>query len=142
MQRSRSTACLVCSAQHCEDELRVDRTQAVFVKLSHQAFHACRRAKPSVELALHADVDGSLEALTESLLALNSGAVVFKVVCADVGAPSAADVQFAQTTGATLVAFGVRVPPAVTAAAQQLKVPVLESECAPNAVRPCCRICW
>ena len=86
--------------------------------------------KPSVELALHADVDGSLEALTESLLALNTGRVIFKVVKASVGAPSTADVQFAQNTGATLVAFGVKVPGAADKLAQTLKVPVLESECA------------
>lgn len=90
----------------------------------------CRTPKPSVELALHADVDGSLEALTESLLALNTGSVVFKVVKASVGAPSSADVQFAQTTGAALVAFGVKVPAAVSKQAQTKQVPVVESKCA------------
>ena len=92
--------------------------------------YGCRVAKPSVELVLHADVDGSLEALSESLLALNTGQVVFKVVRTGVGAPSPSDVQFAQATGATLVAFGVKVPAATQQRADQLKVPVVESKCA------------
>jgi translation initiation factor IF-2 len=91
----------------------------------------CRVAKPSVDLQLHADVDGSLEALTESLLALNTGKVIFKVVKASVGTPTPADVEFANMTGASLVAFGVEVPGAVEAAANQRKVPVLQSKCAP-----------
>lgn len=87
-----------------------------------------------MELVLHADVDGSLEALTESLLALNTGQVVFKVVRTGVGAPSPSDVQFAQATGATLVAFGVKVPAATQQRADQLKVPVVASKCAWHTV--------
>jgi translation initiation factor IF-2 len=90
----------------------------------------CRVQRPSVELQLHADVDGSLEALTECLLALNTGHIIFKVVKASVGAPSTADVQFARTTGSTLVAFSVPVPANVRKEANQAHVSIVESKCA------------
>lgn len=93
----------------------------------------CRVKRPSVDLQLYADVDGSLEALTESLLALNTGRVVFKVTRSTVGPPSAADVLFAQATRSTIAAFGVSVPTPAAAHAASLGVPVIESKCAPLA---------
>ena len=89
----------------------------------------CRIKRPSVDLQLYADVDGSLEALTESLLALNTGHVVFKVTRSTVGPPSAADVLFAQATRSTIAAFGVSLPSQVAANAASLNVPVVESKC-------------
>jgi translation initiation factor IF-2 len=79
---------------------------------------------------LYADVDGSLEALTESLLSLNTGTVIFKVVKSAVGVPSSSDVLFAHATGSTIVAFGVEVPPAVASRAGGLGVPILQGKCA------------
>jgi translation initiation factor IF-2 len=94
---------------------------------------SCRVKRPSVDLQLYADVDGSLEALTESLLALNTGTVIFKVAKSMVGAPSGADILFAQATGATIVAFGIEVPPAVESRAASYGVPVLQGKCGTGA---------
>lgn len=84
-----------------------------------------------MQLQLYADVDGSLEALTESLLALNTGVVIFKVVKSIVGSPSGSDVLFAQATGSTLVAFGVPVPTHVEAKAAGYGVPILQGKWVP-----------
>jgi Translation-initiation factor 2 len=98
---------------------------------------ACRVLKPSMPLMLHADVDGSLEALTSSLLAVNTGRIVFKVVGAGVGPPSSRDVQLAADTGACLVCFGVSAPASVAREADSKGVSVVQSECALTPVLPC-----
>jgi hypothetical protein len=79
---------------------------------------------------LHADVDGSLEALTSSLLAVNTGSTVYKVVTAAVGQPSFRDVQMAHDTGACIVSFGVSMPTAVQRDADMRGVATVQSECA------------
>lgn len=81
-----------------------------------------------MQLQLHADVDGSLEALTSALLALNSGMVVFKVVKASIGPPSPADIDMAHTTGASIVAFGVTVDDARQKQATMRGVDIVASE--------------
>lgn len=87
----------------------------------------CRVLRPSVPLLLHADVDGSLEALTSSLLALNTGRILFKVVAASVGPPSQRDVRLAADAGASVACFGVSVPVAIEREAAQLGVQMIQS---------------
>lgn len=94
----------------------------------------CRVLKPSVPLLLHADVDGSLQALTSSLMAVNTGCIVYKVVSAAVGPPSSRDVQRAMDTGACIVCFGVKMPVPVQRDADSLGVSTVQSECVPCAV--------
>lgn len=80
---------------------------------------------------LHADVDGSLEALTTSLLAVNTGRIVYKVVTAAVGPPSSRDVQMALDTGASIVCFGVSMPTLVQRDADMRGVSVVQSKYVP-----------
>jgi hypothetical protein len=85
---------------------------------------------------LHADVDGSLEAITTSLLAVNTGRIVYKVVTAAVGPPSLRHVQMAQDTGACIVCFGVNIPAAIKRDADSRGVSTVHSKCGPlNSVR-------
>ena len=92
----------------------------------------CRILRPSVPLLLHADVDGSLEALTSSLLALNTGRILFKVIAASVGPPSQRDIKVAADAGARIACFGVNVPVTIEREAARLGVQVVQSRCAPD----------
>lgn len=87
--------------------------------------------RPSVPLLLHADVDGSLEALMSSLLALNTGRILFKVVAASVGPPSHRDIRMAADAGASVACFGVPVPVAIEREAAQLGVQLVQSRHVP-----------
>lgn len=80
-------------------------------------------------LMLYADVDGSLEALTSSLLAVNTGRIVYKVVTATVGPPSSRDVQMAFDTGACIVCFGFSMPGSVQRETATRGVDTVQSEC-------------
>ena len=82
--------------------------------------------KPSVSLVIIADVDGSLEALTDALLALNTSSVVFKVASASVGKPSLNDVRSAEAAGAILVAFGVNAASSIKKECEKCGVELLQ----------------
>ena len=62
----------------------------------------------TLNLILKADVQGSLEALTESLKKLERPEVKIAFVHRAVGAVTENDVQLAATTGSTIIAFNVR----------------------------------
>ena len=62
----------------------------------------------TLNLILKADVMGSLEALTESLKKLERPEVKIAFVHRAVGAVTENDIQLAQTTGSTIIAFNVR----------------------------------
>ena len=61
-----------------------------------------------LELIVRADMHGSLEALTQSLMGLERPEVKIRILSSNVGAPTENDVQLAQAAGATIVAFNVR----------------------------------
>ncbi|MEA3054842.1 MAG: translation initiation factor [Actinomycetota bacterium] len=62
----------------------------------------------TLNIILKADVTGSLEALAESLKKLERDEVKVQFVHRAVGGISQADVQLAETTGATIIGFNVR----------------------------------
>jgi translation initiation factor IF-2 len=62
----------------------------------------------TLNVILKADVTGSLEALRESLRRLERDEVKVQFVHTAVGGISQADVQLAETTGATIIGFNVR----------------------------------
>jgi translation initiation factor IF-2 len=62
----------------------------------------------TLNVILKADVTGSLEALSESLRRLERDEVKVQFVHRAVGGISQADVQLAETTGATIIGFNVR----------------------------------
>ena len=62
----------------------------------------------TLNLVLKADVQGSLEALTESLKKLERPEVKIAFVHRAVGAVTENDIQLAATTGSTIIAFNVR----------------------------------
>jgi translation initiation factor IF-2 len=63
-------------------------------------------------VVIKADVQGSVEALRESLLKLSTDSVKVNVIHAGVGAVTETDVMFAKASSAIIVAFHVRPDPA------------------------------
>lgn len=71
-------------------------------------------------IIVKADVQGTVQAVTDSLKTLNSPQVFVNVIHVGVGAICQSDLDLAQATGACIVGFNVRTPPqsVCTAAAQ------------------------
>lgn len=74
-------------------------------------------------LIVKGDVQGTVQAVTDTLKGLNSSQVVVNIVHTGVGAISQADVDLAQACGAVIVGFNIRnMPSSVDAAARQAKI--------------------
>lgn len=74
-------------------------------------------------LIVKADVQGTVQAVTDTLKSLNSSQVLVNIVHTGVGAISQADVDLAQACGALIVGFNIRnMPSSVDAAARQAKI--------------------
>jgi translation initiation factor IF-2 len=71
-----------------------------------------------LRLILKADVQGSVEALTESLERLSSDEVKLKVIHGSVGAVTESDVMLASASNAIVLGFNVKADPKATSQAQ------------------------
>lgn len=82
----------------------------------------------NLNIILKADTQGSVEALKASLEAIRNDEV--KVVCihSAAGAITESDILLAQTTGAYIVAFNLKIPNKTAQMAENLKVNILESK--------------
>nr|CAB3487160.1 unnamed protein product [Digitaria exilis] len=88
-------------------------------------------------IIVKADVQGSVQAVTDALRSLNSAQVFVNVVHVGVGPISQHDIDLAQACGAYIVGFNIRTPPiAITQAAARanIKVPFM-NHCFSNASR-------
>lgn len=79
-------------------------------------------------LSLRADVAGSLEALKEGILKIPQDKVQVTILDEAVGAITDSDVDFAQTTGATLIAFHTEVPTKVAERIKNLDIGIVASD--------------
>jgi translation initiation factor IF-2 len=77
-----------------------------------------------LNIVIKADVQGSLEALSESLLKLSTDEVKLKMIHASTGAITETDVMLASASGAIIIGFNVRANPRVTEVAEKEKVDV------------------
>jgi translation initiation factor IF-2 len=75
-----------------------------------------------LNLILKADVQGSVEALRESLVGISAQEIKVKVIHAGVGAITESDVMLASASDATIVGFNVRPSPKTIHLAEQEKV--------------------
>jgi len=72
-----------------------------------------------LSLVVKADVQGSVEALTQSLVKLNTDEVKVNVIHAGVGGISESDVMLAAASNAIIIGFNIIAPPAARTAAEQ-----------------------
>ncbi|XP_011090318.1 uncharacterized protein LOC105171023 [Sesamum indicum] len=78
-----------------------------------------------VPLIVKADVQGTVQAVSDALKSLNSPQVVVKVIHAGVGPVSQSDVDMAQACSACIVGFNVRdLPTAISLSAAQAKIQI------------------
>ena len=77
-----------------------------------------------LELVIKADVQGSVEAIRQSLLKLSNDEVVVKIIHAGVGAINESDVTLAAASNAIVIGFNVRPDANAKALAEQEKVDV------------------
>ena len=109
-------------------ELRQGRQRDVKLALQQAAklddvFSQMREGeKHSVNLLIKADVQGSAEALSQSLTLLSHDEVEVKVISSGVGGITESDVNLAAASGAVLVGFNVRADAAARAAIKETGV--------------------
>ncbi|RLB32500.1 MAG: translation initiation factor IF-2 [Deltaproteobacteria bacterium] len=77
-----------------------------------------------LNIVLKADVQGSLEALLDSLNKLSTDAVKLKVIHAATGAITESDVMLASASGAIIIGFNVRANPRVMDVAEREQIDV------------------
>ncbi|MBK5099445.1 MAG: translation initiation factor IF-2 [Desulfobacteraceae bacterium] len=77
-----------------------------------------------LNIVLKTDVQGSLEALADSLTKQSTEEVKLKIIHAATGAITESDVMLASASGAIIIGFNVRVNPRVSAIAEKEKVDV------------------
>ena len=77
-----------------------------------------------LNLVVKADVQGSVEALTQSLVKLNTDEVRVNVIHAGVGGVSESDVMLASASNAIIIGFNIVAPPAARAAAEAEEVDI------------------
>ncbi|KAK6138471.1 hypothetical protein DH2020_027791 [Rehmannia glutinosa] len=78
-----------------------------------------------VPIIVKADVQGTVQAVSDALKSLNSPQVFVKVIHAGVGPVSQSDVDMAQACGACIVGFNVRdLPTAISQSATQAKIKI------------------
>jgi len=77
-----------------------------------------------LNLVLKADVQGSIEAISDSLAKLATEEVKLKIIHSSTGAISETDVMLASASGAIIIGFNVRANPRVTELAEKEKVDI------------------
>ncbi len=77
-----------------------------------------------LNIVLKTDVQGSLEALSESLLKLSTDAVKLKIIHSSTGAITETDVMLASASGAIIIGFNVRATPRAIEVAEREKVDI------------------
>jgi len=77
-----------------------------------------------LNIILKADVQGSIEALMDSLLKLSTEEVKVKIIHSSTGAITETDVMLASATGAIIIGFNVRANPRVTEIAEKETIDV------------------
>ncbi|KAL0911789.1 hypothetical protein M5K25_019953 [Dendrobium thyrsiflorum] len=82
-------------------------------------------SRVELPMVVKADVQGTVQAVTDALRSLNSAQVFVNVLHVGVGPISQSDVDLAQACGASIVGFNVRSPPSgITLAANQASIKI------------------
>ncbi|PKM12492.1 MAG: translation initiation factor IF-2 [Gammaproteobacteria bacterium HGW-Gammaproteobacteria-3] len=96
-------------AEHREDRSKTSRMMAQQAAKLDQVFSKMTAGETAtLNLVIKTDVQGSLEALRESLLQLSSDEVEVKVVFGGIGGINEGDANLALASGAILIGFNVR----------------------------------
>lgn len=119
--------------EHEKEELRQERLklglpvdeQSLSVALGSE-FQEVNSGPEKVNFIVKADVSGSAEAVQESIQGLGNDAIQANVLYSSVGAVTESDLNFAETSGATILAFNTNAPRDISNKANQRKVTITE----------------
>ncbi|MFP4036369.1 MAG: translation initiation factor IF-2, partial [Desulfobacteraceae bacterium] len=88
-----------------------------------------------LNIILKADVQGSIEAISDSLVKLSTDEVKLKIIHSSTGAVTETDVMLASASGAIIIAFNVRATPRVTEVAEREQVDIRYYDVIYNLIR-------
>ena len=108
------------SAKKREEELH----RATKISLDNLFQQIAEGEIKELNLVVKADVQGSVEALIQSLVKLNTDEVKVNVIHSGVGAVSESDVMLASASNAIILGFNIIAPPAARAAAEAADVDI------------------
>jgi translation initiation factor IF-2 len=103
-----------------EEDLRKDAR----ISLENFFNTSAEQEKKNLRIIIKADVQGSLEALKQSLENLSTDEVEIRVIHSSVGAVSLNDVMLASASDAVIIGFNVKTEPKVYDAAEKEKVDI------------------
>lgn len=105
-------------------KLEASKTHSTAVSLNDLFDRISKGELKSVKLIVKADVQGSVEALNQSLVKLANDEVSIDIIHSAVGAVKESDVTLAETAGAIIIAFNVTADPKAKLLAEQKKVEI------------------
>ncbi len=92
-------------------------------------------AVKELNIILKADVQGSIEAIADSLVKLSTNEVKLKIIHSSTGAVTETDVMLASASGAIILGFNVRATPRVTEVAEREQVDIRYYDVIYNLIR-------
>jgi len=116
------------ASARAEGEIRTAMNQAKLSSLEKMMAKKESGELKILPVILRADVQGSLEALNNSLLKIHSKKVRLEIVNADVGEISESDINLALASKSTIVGFHTRIESHAAELIKQKKVPVISHD--------------
>ncbi|MBI5913422.1 translation initiation factor IF-2 [Candidatus Azambacteria bacterium] len=86
------------------------------------------KERPVLNVIVKADTSGTKEALEKMVMKLDFPAAATRIVRSEVGEVNDGDLSFAESSRAVIVAFKVKTPSAITKAAQNAGVEIIEAD--------------
>jgi translation initiation factor IF-2 len=121
--KEEKTAKQVIEHRQAESKTR-DMTRRGIVSLDDLFEKIKEGAVKELNIILKGDVQGSIEALSESLIKLSTEEVKLKIIHSSTGAIKETDVMLASASGAIIIGFNVRANPRVAEVADKEKVDI------------------
>lgn len=81
-----------------------------------------------LKIVLKADVSGSLEAIADSLSNLSHEDIGIRLIKKEVGEVNESDVKLAEALGGVIIAFRVKIPPAIQNFSRERKIEIISSD--------------
>jgi len=110
------------------EEAQVRITRKTAKRKEEKEVFVFESEKKILNIILKTDVQGSLEAIRESLKNISSEEVILRILKSEVGEINESDVKLAESAQAKIVGFRVKASPTIRELAQQRKIKILVFE--------------
>ena len=112
------------SSWRLEQARRAQSTKSSAASLADLLAKVKNEEVPEVPIIVKADTQGSVEAIVDSILKLNTDKVRNRIVHSAVGGVNESDISLAQASGSVVIAFSVRAGRGLDEIAEQAGVPI------------------